>query len=121
MRLLARLEVGLQRDRAVIVIAAARSRRRRIAFREQRGSFCGSSGVVVRSLSGRIDQLAIFRAGDVTDRGFVNRSEERRSERQQRKRGAQPAKQSTTWADAVHRAALDAPAAALFNRLGSFS
>jgi len=99
---LLRTEMRLQRDPTMVVMRARGRRCSGIALREQRWAFVGHRRVVVRALYRNIDQLAVFRTGDVRNGCLVERPQQRRGKRQQGKRSAESAKQSVIWARADH-------------------
>jgi hypothetical protein len=73
-----------------------------VALGEERWAFLGHRRVAVRALYRNIDQLAVFRTGDMGDGRLVKRPQQRRGKRQESKRSAEPAKQSVMWARAAH-------------------
>jgi len=92
----------LQHDLAMVVLSGGWRGACGIALGKERGAFLGHRRVAVRARYRNIDQLAVFRTGDMRDGRFVKRPQQRRGKRQQSKRGAEPAKQSVMWARADH-------------------
>jgi len=95
-------DMSLQRDPAMIVMSAGWRGRCGIALGEQRWALVGHRRVAVRALYRNIDQLAVFRTGDVRNGCLVKGAEQRRGKRQQGKRSAESAKQSVIWARVDH-------------------
>ena len=95
-------DMRLQRDPAMVVMSAGWRGRCGIALGEQRWAFVGHRRVAVRALYRNIDQLAVFRTGDVRNGCLVERPEQRRDKREQGKRSAESAKKSVIWARADH-------------------
>lgn len=92
----------LQRDLAMVVLSAGWRGSCRIALGEERWAFLGHRRVAVRALYRNIDQLAVIWTGDMRNGRFVKEPQQRRGKREQRKRSAEPAKQSVMWARADH-------------------
>ena len=83
-RLLGGAHLRVQIHRAVLVLFPWSGGTGGIALREQARQAGRWPGVGMRRVQGRVDEIPVFRAGDVTDRGLVKRHEQRRDQGQQR-------------------------------------
>ena len=81
-------DLRMQIDDAVLVLFPCTGGAGGIALREQARRAGRWPGVRMRRLERRVDELPVFRAGDVTDRGLVERHQQRRDQGQQRECGA---------------------------------
>jgi hypothetical protein len=114
--LLAPSQMRLEHGGAVFVALRGGARRCRIALCEERRRLRRRLRVLVRSLRRRVDQLAVFGAGDVPDARLVQLPEQRRRGGQQRERGADSL-EDWMQARADHGPALDVATDALFSTI----